>query len=147
MGRFRFALYFVLIASLWGNGCHSEKPSVKVFPVYGKILIDGKPPVRAELRFKPKTPINDPVKRSIEPHAIVGPDGMFEVGTYLGDDGAPPGEYAITVVWPTVTIEGGEETFGPDRLKERFANPASPIARIEVKEDDNRIPVIELKTH
>jgi hypothetical protein len=146
MSRFRFGLSLVLFSIILCGGCNSEKPTLTVFTVRGKVLLDGKPPVRAELRFKPKTPINDPLKRSIEPHAFVGPDGLFEVGTYLGDDGAPPGEYAVTLVWPVVTEEGGEETFGPDRLKGRFADPASPIARIEVKEEDNRIPDINLKT-
>ena len=77
-------------------------PSLDVFPVTGRILINGKPPVRAEIRLQPSVPLNDPLKRSIEPYAIVQDDGTFRVGTYRGDDGAPLGEYALTMTWPEI---------------------------------------------
>lgn len=144
MRRVQWSSPFIWMVCVTCCGCGRETPMLTVFPVHGRVVIDGKPPVRAELRFRPKVPIKDPLKRSIEPYAFVQSDGSFEVGTYQGDDGAPPGEYSVTLVWPTITEEGGEEIIGPDRMQGRFANPEAPIAKIDVKEDDNRIPLIEL---
>jgi hypothetical protein len=126
-------------------GCHKEKPVLVCYPVTGRILVNGKPPLRAEVRLRPKVPIPDPLKRSIEPYAYVNPDGSFEVGTYSGDDGAPPGDYAVTLTWPKITIEGGEESIGPDQLKGKFANPEHPITRVHVEENETRIPLIKLQ--
>lgn len=136
----------ITLGMLCDSGCSNAKPELVSVGVTGKVLIDGQPPARAEIRLKPKVPLQDPVKRSLEPYAIVQADGTFEVGTYLSDDGAPPGEYAVTLVWPTVTIEGGEETFGLDRLGGRFSDPAAPIARVVVEDEPVNIPVILLKS-
>jgi len=140
--------FLLLVVALLCAGCgEAERPELTVFPVSGSISIDGKPPVGAEIRCRPSTPLKDPAKRSIEPFAFVEQDGTFQVGTYLGDDGAPPGEYALTIVWPIITVEGGEEVRGADRLKGRFDKPERPIAKVTVKADeDTYIPEIVLKT-
>lgn len=141
-----FLLMFVISMNCVGCGA-TEKPELSVFPVSGSISVDGKPPVGAEIRCRPSTPLKDPAKRSIEPFAIVDQDGTFRIGTYSGDDGAPPGEYSLTIVWPVITVEGGEEIRGADRLKGRFENPDQPIAKVTVKADeDTYIPEIVLKT-
>ncbi len=129
-------------------GCgEAERPELDVFPVSGSILVDGKPPVGAEIRCRPSTPLKDPAKRTIAPFAFVEKDGSYRIGTYSGDDGAPPGEYSLTIVWPVITVEGGEEIRGADRLKGRFENPDRPIATVTVKADeDTYIPEILLKT-
>ncbi|MDB5341348.1 MAG: hypothetical protein JWN70_6967 [Planctomycetaceae bacterium] len=140
--------YLPLLLLIVCVGCGEvERPELPVFPVSGSILVDGKPPVGAEIRCRPSTPLKDPAKRTIEPFAFVEQDGTFKVGTYLGDDGAPPGEYSLTIVWPVITVEGGEEIRGADRLKGRFDKPDQPIARVTVKPDeDTCIPEILLKT-
>lgn len=127
-------------------GCSESQSVLKCVPVSGKVLVDGRPPVRAEVRLRPALPLDDPMNRSIEPYAFVRADGTFTVGTYLSDDGAPEGEYALTLVWPTVTVEGGEEIFGADRFKGRFANPGAPITTIRVEDDEITIPDINLTT-
>ncbi len=138
----------LLAGSMIGVGCgEAERPELTVFPVSGSIRIDGKPPVGAEIRCRPSHPLKDPAHRSIEPFAFVERDGTFKIGTYLGDDGAPPGEYSLTIVWPVITVEGGEEVRGADRLKGRFARPDQPIAKITVRPDEETsIPEIVLRT-
>ena len=136
----------LFVAVLATSGCGTrEKPKLPVFPVSGRILVDGVAPVRAEIRMKPKIPFEDPMKRSVEPYAFVQEDGTFEIGTYSCDDGAPAGEYTLTMVWPIITVEGGEDVIGADRLRGRFSNPESSIATFEVEESENEIPLIELK--
>lgn len=134
----------VTMMSFPGCGRRTQK-SIETYPVSGAIFVNGKPPVRAEIRLKPKVPLQDPLKRSIEPYAIVEEDGSFHVSTYDDADGAPAGQYAVTVVWPLITVDGGEETIGPDRLGRKFADPNQPVTTIEVVEDENEIPAIQLK--
>ncbi len=141
------SIEFALLGVTVLAGCErAAKPTLPVFPVQGRVLVDGQPPVRAEIRMRPKTPLKDPLKRSVEPHAFVQEDGSFRVSTYADKDGAPVGEYALTIVWPEITEEGGEDVIGEDRLRGRFSDPQSPIAQIEVDEFDNHIPDIELTT-
>ncbi len=128
-------------------GCSAkEAPRLTVFPVRGRILIDRRPPAGAELTLHPLVALEEPGNRSLLPSARVQEDGSFRVGSYLADDGAPAGEYNITLAWPKITIEGGEEVIGPDQFNGRFNKPTNPIAKIRVKEEENEIPPIELNS-
>ncbi|MEW4453021.1 hypothetical protein AB1L30_10115 [Bremerella sp. JC817] len=128
------------------SGCGTaEPPRLEVFPVKGTLHVNGKPAAHAELTFHRKEPLQDASGRDLFPYAIVQDDGKFAVLTNADGDGAPPGEYAITVVWPKITIEGGEETFGPDMLRGRYRDPGTPVTTIVVTEQDNVIPPINLK--
>lgn len=139
-------LLFLLIAVATVSGCSPARtPRLDTYPVSGLVMVNGKPAVRAEVRMRPTKPLLDPLKRSVEPYGIVDAEGMFRICTYRENDGAPPGEYAITIVWPTVTVDGGEEVFGPDRLNGRYGNPLSPVTMFTVLETSNLIPSIDLK--
>ncbi|HEY1065026.1 MAG TPA: hypothetical protein VGE52_02915 [Pirellulales bacterium] len=115
-----------------------------VYPVSGKVLVKGRPPAQAEVRLVPKFAFKDPGGRTIQPFGIVQPDGSFKIGMYSGDDGAAPGEYAVTIVWPKIKVEAGEEIRQGDQLNGRHADPSKPIALVTVKEGDNVIPEIKL---
>ena len=146
--QFEIALVFVLVVpiAVVATGCGKKAaPRLAVNPVIGKLLINGQPAPRAEVTLRPVTPLEEPGKRSVLPYAIVQGDGTFRIGTYVGDDGAPLGEYAVTVVWPRISVEGGEEIAGPDRLQGFFNNPRQPAAKVIVAEGENLIPTIELK--
>jgi hypothetical protein len=116
-----------------------------VYPVSGKLLVGGRPAERAEVSLHPLVPFSQPEARSTLPYGLVRGDGSFTIGTYTTDDGAPPGEYALTAVWPKVTLDGGEESLGPDRLGKAFSDPKKPITKITVSEGANVIPPIDLK--
>lgn len=142
--------YRLLLLSLFATGAiagcaPATTPKLDTYPVSGQVMVNGQPAVRAEVRMRPTKPLLDPLNRSVEPYGIVEADGMFRISTYRDKDGAPPGEYAITIVWPTITVDGGEEVFGPDRLNGRFGNPLSPVTMFTVQEASNLIPGFDLK--
>ncbi|MCE9554448.1 MAG: hypothetical protein K8T91_13865 [Planctomycetes bacterium] len=151
--EFRVASWFprvlvggVLSAMTLVVGCGKPiPPRMKSYPVRGKLLVDGKPAERADITLHPKSPLKDEGGHELYPHATVAADGTFDVQTYVDGDGAPPGEYVITVIWPTITHDGGDDLIGPDRLKNRYKNPKSPAATVVVEEHENTIPPIELK--
>jgi hypothetical protein len=102
-----------------------------VFPVRGKVLFRGMPAVGAQVAFHPleKAEGVRPV-----PQAAVGPDGSFVLSTYTRHDGAPPGRYAVTILWPSGSFQEEDGTLsGPDQLQGRYADPQKTPLRCEVR--------------
>ena len=140
--RSRAGLFALLIGSSFAMcvGCSSERRA-PVSAVSGKLMIAGKPAEGATIFFHPKG-----AEKSNTPHpmAVVQADGTFTPTTYLSNDGAPPGEYLVTVRWTVKSTVEGEVIEGPDLLKERFSNRANPAATVIIKEEETVIPPIEL---
>lgn len=96
---------------------------VEVAPVSGTVKVDGQNPEGARLTFNPVNPTSEDV---VIPTAGVKADGSFTVTSYQSDDGAPPGEYVITIRWNKYDKEIGGA--GPNVLPEIYADPkTSPI--------------------
>ncbi len=133
----------ILFASIH-SGCEKRIKRLPVYQVSGKILVNGQPAEHAQISLQPTKPAMKG-ERIVIPNAVALPDGTFNVGTYSGSDGAPAGEYSITIVWPQVTVEGGEETFGPDRLKGLYRLPDNRLPKFTVEERDNEIPTIDIR--
>ena len=99
--------------------------------------MNGIAPEHAMLMFHP---LGEPVEqRKSVPWGIVKADGQYDVSTYVNGDGAPIGEYAVTLYWP-VNPHGPS----PDRLKGRYANLEAPIVTVSIGNTGNDLPPIEL---
>jgi hypothetical protein len=135
----------ILLPTILLPGCGGDNlPRSEAFPVVGRVLVNGKPASRAEITFHPLSSSG----KQVSPFAIAGEDGTFRPSTHLANDGAPLGEYAVTVVWPKILKGvGGEEDRGPDQLRDRFRDPQRPAAKVTIAAGDNALPPIELKTH
>ena len=73
--------------------------------------------------------VNDP-----KPVAKTDSEGRFVLRTFSESDGAIPGEYAVTVVWPgkagtgtKISMTGEGEVVGADQLKGKFGDPNKPL--------------------
>lgn len=131
-----FAIALVLLAS-----CERKRyDSVRLYPVRGKVLFDGKPAVGAEVRLHPETPSG---KGALYPAARVEADGSFALTTYENKDGAPTGEYAVTVRWDEATTK--DEATPPDRLRGRYADPKKSPWRVTVRDGTNELEPFHLR--
>jgi hypothetical protein len=142
INNFRQCAWLLILMVLLANnaGCGSKEPARHVvFPVTGKLLVDGRPAEQAIVYFHPR---NGDATR---PFATVTADGSFQPGTYTTTDGVAAGEYVLTVEWPKITVVEGEEQRGPDQLAGRYGNPQHPVATVTVKEGENAIPPLDLK--
>jgi hypothetical protein len=124
--RILVLVFFCFVCS----GCGSSDGRKPVFPVRGSVLVAGKPAVKALVVFHP---LNEP--EAPRPSGEVGTDGTFTLSTHTTGDGAPAGEYAVTVLWlsGSSTI-GGDADSGPDRLGNRYSDPKSTTLRARVNE-------------
>lgn len=73
------------------GGGDKRKPT---FPVAGKVTLDGRPAEHATVILHP---VGDSDPDAVKPRGKVAADGSFKLTTYETDDGAPAGEYRVTV--------------------------------------------------
>jgi hypothetical protein len=120
-----------------GVATNNRKP---VHPVRGKVYFEGTPTPKALVTFFLVTGEQKRLVRAAD--GIVEPDGSFTLSTYTANDGAPAGEYAVTIFWG----EGGDEEgpSGPNRLPERYSKPDTSGLRFRVQPGENEV-VLELK--
>jgi hypothetical protein len=115
----------------------SRDNRVPVFPVTGQVLFAGKPATRALLVFHPV------VENSLRPLGTVDEDGSFTLTTYEQGDGAPAGEYTVTVEWRRLaTVDDDQRP--PNKLPARYSNSKSSGIAVRVNEGANVLPPIQL---
>lgn len=76
-------------------------------------------------------------EKTILPMAWTEDDGSFVLSTYKFGDGAPAGDYEVTVSWPHYRNPRGED--GADRLQKRFADPKTSGLRVHVEPHDDAV--------
>lgn len=124
------------------TGCGKSKPVTAALS--GEIKTSsGAPCDGALIVLHPQEPTR---VNAAKPLAIASADGKFIVRTHSENDGAEPGDYAITVVWPgkadgskTMSLgdEGSQVGGGPDRLKNLYGDPKTTTLKVTVKADGN----------
>ena len=108
-----------------------DKPTEKLVPVKGQATFDGKPMVNAMVTFHPVGSTG----KSKTPFGIVGADGAFSLGSYLPNDGAPAGEFAVTVTW-TQPVNGtsSDDISAVELLPPKYQRPDSSGLKVKVVE-------------
>ena len=118
-------------------GCSREdRPAVQ--PVCGRLVVGGLPAAHARLALHPADRRAGPF-----PVAVTGPDGTFRLMTYSVDDGAPAGEYVVTLSWPndSIPIDECGDPNAHDRLAGYYLDPARSPLRVTIRPGPNNIAV------
>ena len=113
-----------------------------VFPVQGKVLVQGRPAENALVVFHPE---GTSYAEVIRPNGRVQADGAFAMGTYETGDGAPAGEYLVTITWPEPVKGAQDPDLAPDRLHGRYANPGTSKLRAKVGQEKNVLQAFEIR--
>jgi hypothetical protein len=121
--------------------CRGNDPNAPV-PVRGRVLYRGRPAEGARVTFVP-TDASDPA--APRPTAAIEKDGTFRLTTKLSYDGAPPGRYAVTIVYPSPAKKVDDENAGPDLLGGKYASPKTTPLHVEVKPIANELEPFLLK--
>jgi hypothetical protein len=123
----------------------SRKAHKPVHAVRGQILIQGRPAAQAIVTFHPVGANEDDPR----PSAQTDEQGYFRLSSYAEGDGAPEGDYAITVTWfrslSRNPLEGDEST--RNVLPPRYANPTTSQLRATVAPGDNELPPLQVQAY
>jgi hypothetical protein len=135
------ALLAVAALALLIVGCSGRR---SVYPVSGQVFVgkDKKPAAGAMVTFHPVASDGGPIYK---PNGYVDDHGRFTLTTYDSGDGAPAGEYTVTLEWVPAK-KSGFDAEGTDRLKGAYNNPKAPkLPNFTVQSGGkNEVPVIQL---
>ena len=127
------------------GGCGEKEPEVKLTPVTGVILIDGKPVEQVAIRCRPATKSDDLLKNIGQ--AYTDKDGKFEISVMKSGDGLPPGKYMLLVEWGELNLISMQYG-GPDKLNGKYNDPKKPQITFEVVADKpTDLGELKLTTH
>lgn len=148
--------FSLIVISMLATGC-GDDGRLPTAPVSGKILFEGKPLQSAEIWLVPSSEEVKNAAITIRPYARTKDDGTFIMTSYLVDDGAPLGNYAVMVL-PALPMAGTEEELATDTPAEgnpqaklstpfprKYADPTTSGLTFTVKEGPNELN-LELKS-
>jgi hypothetical protein len=138
MTRHTFATTAIaLFGSLLLAGC-DDGWQAETFPVTGKVVVNGVPAADAVVELRSVG--TQPDSRNSRPWGVVQADGSYQLTTYSKHDGAPPGEYALTLRWPSDLSSPSHF----DRLAGVFDSPEAAPLKVTIRPEDNALPTVEL---
>src|SRR5262249_33438863 len=126
-------------------GCgEAQLQRLAVYKVQGKVSYQGKSPVGASVCFHPASADK---RMPVPPRGVVADDGTFKISTYAADDGAPSGDYVVTISWrKTTTLPSGEDEAGPSLLPAKYESPEKSGLKVTVNATElNDLAPIELR--
>lgn len=130
-------------ALLAAVGCSRPPEPVKVYPVRGQVVYNGKPAAGVRVVLFPTGATYDG-EIPANPHGETGPDGRFTLTTYADGDGAPEGGYRVVLQWPPDVTDGdGEEEGEEDRLLGWYSVVNTQLTA-DIKPGENELPPFKL---
>lgn len=139
-------------------GC-GTKTRLEVAPVSGRVEYQGQGVPRATVIFHPTGKAVEGAKR-LRPFGYADDGGNFKMKTYVTDDGAPPGEYQVTIIAASApsansgpskdgpVVETTPATAGPKippAVSAKYANVETSGITVEIKEQDNQLEAFQLQ--
>jgi len=142
-------LFVVLALSSVFVGCGGESDEERLLrlvpdarattPVSGTVTVDGSPAKDLWVTLHPKDS-----SVTLRPRGQTDGHGNFHITTYSAGDGAPEGDYDITIEWLTY-IKRDSDWGGPHKLKNQFNDPSTTSFHVTVGEEPVELPAFELE--
>ena len=129
---------WIACVCLAGVSCSDRYNGRPPYSASGIVRVNGEPAGGATVVFYH---VDDWGPRTIVPQAVTGPDGRFVLTTYEAEDGAPAGDYRVTIEWPAYRLK----KVGPDKLGGKFAKPETSGLTARVAKGTNELPPFDLK--
>ena len=113
--------------------------AVPTTPVSGQVLVDALPMKNLWVKLHSATPQPD----GVEPKAQTDDEGNFKITTHIGGDGAPVGEYKITIEWLTYQ-QFGSSWVGPSKLDGTCGDPNTTEFTVTVGQEPVILPAFNV---
>lgn len=143
---FRVVLATLLAPLALLAGCTAQEPKPKLVPVRVKVFSGEKPAAGALVTLHPEAP------SLWTPRGIVEADGTLVPGIAQGSNGATPGRYRVTVLWPRGVetqprerqVEAAFSGDVADRFDGKLADPKTTTLSLTVEPAGGELPAIRL---
>ncbi len=137
---------------LVGAGC-GRSDDVVFAPVRGTVLLKGQPLAEAMIVLHPQEAVAAGEKANQQPGAVLprpvaysDEAGRFAITSLQAGDGAPPGQYSITVELRESRLVGEEMVRdGRNVLPAKYASPRTTPLKFQVLAGENEVPAIEIE--
>lgn len=135
-----FLLLGVSLVLLCCVSCGSKR---KLYPVRGQVMCDGQPAEGAIVTLH-ALDASQPMQEV--PSSRVKADGSFTIGTYEPEDGAPPGDYKVIIIWlpPDALARMSPDGRLPNKLPDLYSDAKTTPLKIHVDEGPNDLPPYDL---
>jgi hypothetical protein len=107
------------VIGLVALGCGDGRNIPKVYEVKGSVLINGQP--ASDVLVVLNRTSGEKLATPATSQGLTDAKGDFYISTYNTDDGAPEGDYVVTIEWRERSGPMGTELGGPDRLGGAYA--------------------------
>jgi hypothetical protein len=138
--RAALAAFATFTLAAVGCGGKAEAERVPVYPVEGAITFRGQPMPGAFIVLHPMTPN----EKAPAPRAEVTKEGALRVSTYNAGDGAPEGEYVLTIQWNKLVKNGNDVVAGPNVIPPKYSKPETSGIVVQVAAAPNTLQPIKL---
>jgi len=134
----RLVLLVLGLVAVGFSSCSNGR--IPTVPVSGKVLWENRPLAHATVVLHPTA---DQGPNAFKPRAVTKDDGTFSPTTYDGNDGAPAGEYQVTV---ELYLSTGRPDEAPtSRLPFKYARPETSGISAKIEPGSSELKAIELK--
>lgn len=123
------------------SGCGAQSDRLPVQPVSGTVTFKGKPLSNALVAFHP---VDNSDPRATACRATSDANGKFTLSTYDANDGAPAGEYKVTVECYKLKGSGTSLEPGPNFLPVKYSRPATTKLTVRVEEGAPNSPALAI---
>ena len=146
--RMSLALASLAFTALACSSCNRGKT---LYPVRAQVFFEGQPATGALVVLHP---VDDPSPAAVRPSGYVDADGRLKLMSYYTatrttGDGAPAGEYIVTIAWLPADVKEylskHPKAELPDKLQGRYSQPDSSTLRAKVLPRPTELPRIDLK--
>jgi hypothetical protein len=133
-------LLYLALPGCSGNTGQDRPP---LYAVHGQAFFQGQPIPKAILIFHP---LGQTGLGNAKPRATVSADGSFQVYSFVAGDGAPEGEYTVTVLWTKPQLDDrakrqkSESIGSDDTFPDRYRHPTTSGLHIQVHKGPNALP-------
>lgn len=110
-----------------------QKPT---YPTEGKLLINGQPAANVTVFFNA---INPADAESTRAYATTTADGTFSLTTHNAYDGAPEGEYVVTLLYEPLMSPLSRPKGKPPTFDKKYTNPAASPLRAKVEKKPQNV--------
>ena len=131
-------------------GCGDSRELLPLNPVSGRVLAENAPLAGAMVVFYPVG--GSEQLQVLRPRGKTNANGEFQLQTYLPGDGAPVGEFKVTIRWHGEPVPEDSEDerhdagdLRPNLLLETYAEPAHTPLKVTIANGENALEPFQVE--